>query len=133
LGVLPQKKDHLSLYSRIDIGLDPFPYNGTTTTCEALWMGVPVVALVGDRHAGRVGASILHRIGLAELTATSVGEYIGLAEALARNSHRLQEMRSGLRSRMRSSELMDSRGFTEYLENIYRWMWQSHLKAAAAG
>ena len=64
------------MYHRVDIALDPFPYNGTTTTCEALWMGVPVVTLRGGRHAGRVGASLLSQIGLPNLIANSVEEYV---------------------------------------------------------
>jgi len=71
--------EHLDLYSRVDIGLDPFPYNGTTTTCEALWMGVPVVTLRGDRHASRVGASILTRVGLEELITLNEREYVNRA------------------------------------------------------
>ena len=82
---LPDTAAHLALYHRVDIALDPFPYNGTTTTCEALWMGVPVVTLRGDRHAGRVGASLLSQIGLTDLIANSVEEYVEIALALAGN------------------------------------------------
>ena len=87
---LPDAAAHLALYHRVDIALDPFPYNGTTTTCEALWMGVPVVTLRGDRHAGRVGASLLTQIGLTDLIANSVEEYVEIAAALARNPARLE-------------------------------------------
>ena len=73
----------------MDIALDPFPYNGTTTTCEALWMGVPVITLRGHRHAGRVGASLLTQIGLTDLIANSIEEYVEIAVALAGNSGRL--------------------------------------------
>ena len=122
-GWLPKKEIHFGLYHKVDIALDPFPYNGTTTTCEALWMGVPVVTLCGERHAGRVGASIMHRIGLQELVAHSGGEYVAIAQALASDLKRLLILRSGLRDRMQGSELMDSKLFTESLENAYRQMW----------
>jgi predicted O-linked N-acetylglucosamine transferase (SPINDLY family) len=118
--------DHLELYNRVDIGLDPFPYNGTTTTCEALWMGVPVVTMIGDRHASRVGASILHRAGLEEMVASSVKDYIQLAQSLALDRKRLQELRSSLRARIQNSELIDSGLFTYHLEEVYHQMWRKY-------
>ena len=87
---LPVAATHLALYHQMDIALDPFPDNGTTTTCEALWMGIPVVTLRGDRHAGRVGASLLTQIGLTDLIANSVEEYLEIAVALAHNPERLE-------------------------------------------
>jgi len=83
----------------VDIALDPFPFNGTTTTCEALWMGVPVITLRGHRHAGRVGASLLTQIGLTDLIAHSIEEYVEIAVALAGNSGRLDDLRHALRPR----------------------------------
>jgi predicted O-linked N-acetylglucosamine transferase (SPINDLY family) len=126
---LPDPADHLGLYSRVDIGLDPFPYNGTTTTCEALWMGVPVVTLLGARHAGRVGASIMHRVGLEELVAHSMDEYIELARALALDRKRLQEMRFSLRGRLHESELMNSGQFTNHLEDVYCQIWRKYCNS----
>ena len=90
---------HLGAYGEVDVALDPFPYNGTTTTCEALWMGVPVVALRGDRHAGRVGASLLTHVGLEVLIAESAHGYIELAAGLGGDPDRLSELRKGLRRR----------------------------------
>ena len=107
LAWLPGTAAHLALYHRVDIALDPFPYNGTTTTCEALWMGVPVVTLRGDRHAGRVGASLLTQIGLTDLIANSVEEYLEIALALACNPGRLDDLRRSLRPRMAASPLCD--------------------------
>ncbi len=115
---------HLARYHEVDIALDPFPYNGTTTTLEALWMGVPVVSLVGNRHAGRVGASILANIGLGKLTAASVEEYVSIATSLASDSANLERQRARMRERVSESPLCDEAGFTRALENVYRTMWR---------
>jgi protein O-GlcNAc transferase len=123
-GWLPDKKDHLELYHRIDIGLDSFPYNGTTTTCEALWMGVPVATLCGDRHAARVGASIMHHVELEELVAHTEDEYIAMAVTLAHDRQRLTALRCSQRQKVQQSQLMDRELFTATLENAYRRMWR---------
>ena len=123
LSAVPGTSEHLGLYSRVDIAVDPFPYNGTTTTCEALWMGVPVVTLRGDRHAGRVGASILEHVGLPELIADSKEKYVELVRSLAGDTERLTSLRNQLRPQMQRSSLMDVRMFTDALENAYRGMW----------
>ena len=114
---------HLGAYGRVDIGLDPFPYNGTTTTCEALWMGVPVITLSGDRHSGRVGASILTRVGLADLVTGSTAAYVEKAVALANDLDRLSTLRGELRGRLERSPLCDAPGFTRDIEAAYREMW----------
>jgi len=115
--------DHLELYNRMDIGLDPFPYNGTTTTCEALWMGVPVITMLGDRHSARVGASIMSRVGLKDLIAHSIDEYIALSVSMANDRHRLFTLRNNLRQMMQESKLMDKELFAETVEKAYRQMW----------
>jgi protein O-GlcNAc transferase len=117
--------EHLSLYNQIDIGLDPFPYNGTTTTCEALWMGVPVVTLAGNTHASRVGVSLLSNIGLPELIAETPDEYVAIAVTLAADVNRLQSLRARLRAAMEQSPLTDAARFTLNLENCYRKMWET--------
>ena len=127
---LPGTTAHLALYHRVDIALDPFPYNGTTTTCEALWMGVPVVTLRGDRHAGRVGASLLTQIGLTDLIANSVEEYLEIAVALARNPERLSDLRRVLRPRMAASPLCDAPAFARKMESAFRTMWQHWCEIA---
>jgi predicted O-linked N-acetylglucosamine transferase (SPINDLY family) len=121
---IDSRSGHLGAYDRIDIGLDPFPYNGTTTSCEALWMGVPVIALRGDRHAGRVGASILGRVGLAALSADTVDDYVAAAAALAGDTGRLVELRRDLRATMAASPLCDAASFTRDMEAAYRQMWR---------
>ncbi len=120
---LPSRADHMALYSRVDIGLDPFPYNGTTTTCEALWMGVPVICMRGDRHASRVSASILQHAGLPECIADSEQELVQLAGRLADDTEQLAELRGSLRSRMQNSDLMNLPQFTRDLEQVYRQIW----------
>jgi predicted O-linked N-acetylglucosamine transferase (SPINDLY family) len=116
--------EHLSLYKKLDIALDPFPYNGTTSTCESLWMGVPVVTLRGDRHAARVGASILSQVGLTEMIADSYEEYIAIAVRLANDLEGLQMLRKGMRKRLTGSPLCDGRQFTHNLEVAFQSMWR---------
>jgi predicted O-linked N-acetylglucosamine transferase (SPINDLY family) len=133
LGLLPGTTAHLALYNRVDIALDPFPYNGTTTTCEALWMGVPVVTLRGDRHAGRVGASLLTQIGLTDLIADSLEGYLEIALALARNPGRLDDLRRSLRPRMAASPLCDGPAFARKMEAAFRTMWQHWCENSKSG
>jgi len=123
LRLIPGRDMHLAAYSNIDIGLDPFPYNGTTTTCEALWMGVPVISLRGDRHCARVGASILHHAGLPDFLAENEDGYVDIACALATDKQRLVNLRATLREKMRASALMNTEQFTRSLENAYQNMW----------
>ena len=124
--------EHLAFYHRVDIALDPFPYNGTTTTCDALWMGVPVITLRGHRHAGRVGASLLTQIGLTDLIANSIEEYVEIAVALAGNSGRLDDLRRALRPRMAASPMCDEGAFACKMEAAFRSMWQ-HWCATSPG
>ena len=113
---------HLTQYADIDIALDTYPYNGTTTTCEALWMGVPLITLAGDRHLSRVGASFLQVVGLPELVAGSPDEYVDRAVKLAFDPERLQFLRENLRLMMARSALMDAKGVTCELEDAYESM-----------
>jgi predicted O-linked N-acetylglucosamine transferase (SPINDLY family) len=123
---------HLSVYREVDIALDSFPYNGATTTCESLWMGVPAVTLSGDRHAGRMGASILTAVGLEDLVTTSVTAYVETAAALAGDLKHLAALRDGLRERMRRSILTDEAGFTRALEQCYVDTWQKTIAPQAS-
>lgn len=117
-------KQYLEYCSRIDMALDPFPYNGGTTTLDALWMGLPVVTLEGDRPVARAGATLLRNVGLPELVARDVDEYVELACGLARDPDRLASLRRQMRDRMMRSPLMDSRRFVRNLEALYRGMWR---------
>ncbi len=114
---------HMACYQAVDIALDPFPYNGTTTTCEALWMGVPVITWRGSRHAARVGASLLHHAGLSQWVADSEDEYIERAVAQAAQGPAPGAVRAALSARMRSSALADPIRFTAGLERAYRELW----------
>ena len=128
----PSNIAHLALYERVDIALDPFPYNGTTTTCEALWMGVPVITLRGDRHAGRVGASLLSHGGLTDWIAGSVEDYVEIAVALAGNPSHLRDLRRSLRPHLKASPLCDSKAFAGQIEAAFRTMWQQWLDSSAS-
>jgi protein O-GlcNAc transferase len=121
--------DYLKLYQRIDLGLDPFPCNGMSTTCDALWMGAPVLTLPGGMPVSRAGLSILSNIGLEELAASSEEDYVRLAVKLAGNLPRLAELRFMLRPQMQASPLMDAPRFAWNVENAYRFMWE-HWRAA---
>ena len=113
-----------ALYQGIDIMLDTFPMNGGTTTCEALWLGVPVITRSGDIFQSRAGLSILGAMGLDELIAGSDDEYERIAVDLARDGVRLADLRAGLRERMRASPLTDARAFARDLEAAYRGIWR---------
>ncbi|MBS0196967.1 MAG: tetratricopeptide repeat protein [Planctomycetes bacterium] len=121
----PTGSDHLLCYSRIDIALDTFPYQGVTTTCEALLMGVPVVTLAGDSHVSRIGASLLHAAGLGEYVAANAAEYAAIAVSLATDATRLRELHSSLRSRLLSSRLCDAPGYSRRWERLIRDRWRT--------
>ena len=123
LPFVPDKAAHLAHYNQIDIALDPFPYAGTTTTCEALWMGVPVLSVTGDRHASRVSGSLLNAVGLGEFATANPDACIAKAVALASDLDGLAALRAGLRARMMASPLRDEATFTRDLETAFRKMW----------
>jgi predicted O-linked N-acetylglucosamine transferase (SPINDLY family) len=116
------RTEYFRLYHRIDVGLDPFPYNGGTTSLDALWMGVPVLTLVGRTVVGRAGWSQLCNLGLRELAAETPEQYVARAAGLAGDLPRLRELRATLRQRMRQSPLMDGAWFARHLEEAYRLM-----------
>jgi len=140
LGITPDRLEfaghtidfpaHLSSYHRVDIALDPFPYNGTTTSCESLWMGVPLVTLAGKAHAGRVGASLLSCVGLPELIASDEDQYVSIAASLAADGPRLSELHAQLRARMSASLLCDGAAHTRALEAAYRQMWRDRCSTS---
>lgn len=140
LGIDPSRVDfrpfgkapsYLETYHDIDIALDSFPYNGGTTTCEALWMGVPVVSRCGGRHVSRLGLSILNQAGLGELVAGALPAYVDTAVALGRDIDRLGVLRATMRERLTASPLMDHAGFTRELEAAYRTIWHRWCEADA--
>lgn len=124
------REQHLDAYGEVDVALDTFPYNGTTTTCEALWMGVPVVTLAGEVHMSRVGASILDCSGLNELIARDEAHYVRIASELAADGARRRMLRQDLRARLLASPLLDHAGFTRKLETVYRAAWREHCSHA---
>jgi predicted O-linked N-acetylglucosamine transferase (SPINDLY family) len=117
-------RSHLALYNRLDIALDPFPFTGSTTTFEALWMGVPVITMAGPRMAARWSASILHALKLDELIAHSPEEYVAKAVALARDAARLMELRATLRKRLASSPLCNGPLRSRQMERLFRALWR---------
>jgi predicted O-linked N-acetylglucosamine transferase (SPINDLY family) len=124
--------EYVQLFAKIDLALDSHPCNGMTTTCHALWMGLPVVTLSGDSAVSRAGASLLHSIGMPQWIARDGGSYVQLAAELARDIPRLAELRANLRSRMRNSTLMDAPRFARQIEAAYCEMWQRWCARATA-
>jgi protein O-GlcNAc transferase len=122
--------EYLNQYRQIDIGLDPFPFNGGTTTCDALWMGVPVVTLAGRTAVGRGGVSVLNNAGLPELIAQTPEQYVQIAADLAADLPRLAELRAALRARIQASPLMDARHFARDMETVYREIWRQWCEAS---
>ena len=120
-GWVPEDAGHLATYSRIDIALDTFPYSGTTTTCEALWMGVPVLTLAGATHASRVSASLLTSIGLTDWICETPGTFVTRA-LLTANATDLAALRAELRERVASSPLCDGASYAAAVEAAYRAM-----------
>ena len=123
MGFFDSPLDHLAAYNRVDVALDTFPYNGTTTTCEALWMGVPVVSLIGDRHASRVGLSLLTAIGHSDWAAENEETYIEKSVALAQDRSLRLHLRDSLRAKVAASILCDSKDQAHRFENALRQIW----------
>lgn len=127
LEVLPRlpRQQYLQHFHRIDITLDPFPYPGHFSSCDSLWMGVPVITLPGRTTVSRGGGSLLANLGLSDLVAHSPEHYVQIAQALAADWPRLQELRLGLRQRLRQSPLTDAPAYTRHLEQAYRAIWRA--------
>lgn len=125
LGRTKTTVDHLACYGRVDIALDTFPYHGTTTTCEALWMGVPVVSRAGDRHVSRVGASLLTAVGHPEWIAQNENDYIRIASNLAAHPAQLDALRQTLRGQLLNSPLMDHASQSARFAAALRDCWQT--------
>jgi len=125
-------KEHLDHYADIDIALDPFPFTGATTTFEALWMGVPIISMMGDNFASRMAGSILHHAGHPDLTVTTPAEYIARACELADDRPKLKDLRATLRGTLSASRLCDGKGYTRTIEDAYRDMWEKFCENQAS-
>ena len=127
VDLLPRgpRADYLRFFDRIDVALDPFPFNGITTTCDGLWRGVPCVSLAGDRFAGRAGVSLLTAVGLGDLVAVDVPAYVRVAAALAADRGRLTALRRALPARAAASPLGDRPAFARKWEAALLGMWRA--------
>jgi len=121
-------EEHMNLYNSVDIALDSYPYNGTTTTCEALWMGVPVITLTGMLHPSRVSYSILKNLGLEGFSATDVDSYVEIASNLTKDINELRRLRHELRSMMKDSILCKPEILAGHLESLYKEVWEKYRK-----
>jgi predicted O-linked N-acetylglucosamine transferase (SPINDLY family) len=118
LGRTLSFSEHLKSYNQIDLALDSYPYNGTTTTCEALWMGVPTISLCGSQIQSRVGASLLTQVGLQHFSVASPSNYIALAQQLYQSPEKVARLRSQLRARVQVSSLIDTRKILDPLQKM---------------
>jgi len=123
------REAYVSLFGEVDVALDPFPCNGGTTTCDALWMGLPVVALAGETFLSRASLSVLKASGLAEFAAADEAGYVEMCHRLAGDLEGLAALRASLRARLQASPLLDATGFTRDLEAAYRAMWKAWCAA----
>jgi predicted O-linked N-acetylglucosamine transferase (SPINDLY family) len=130
-GTTPLRNDHLGTYQRVDIALDPFPYPGVTTSAEALWMGVPVLTLQGDRFLSRTAASIAHNTGMSDWIATREADYVDKAIRLSGDLPKLAALRAGLREQVSTSPLFDAPRFARHFEDALWGMWQARDKPPA--
>ncbi len=124
MGPVADAAAHLALYRLVDVALDPLPWNGTATTCEALWMGVPVVTLAGERPVSRIGASLLTRAGFVSLVASSPAQYLEVAAALASDRKRRAALAGSVRQRLAASPLCDAPAYARSVEFAYRALWR---------
>lgn len=129
-GPLNDVTDHLAAYAEIDVALDSYPYNGTTTTCEALWMGVPVITLAGDRHASRVGMALLTRIGFPHWVARTPDEFTAKVVDLVSDRAQLAQLKPTLRPRLKASQLLDGPLMGKQLGEAFRRMWMEYCGPA---
>ncbi|HVT87516.1 MAG TPA: tetratricopeptide repeat protein [Tepidisphaeraceae bacterium] len=127
LTIHPRRQygEYLAIYNAIDIALDPFPFSGHTTSCDALWMGVPVVTWPGDTYASRTCTSVLTHLKLNQFIATDASDYLDIATQWAANLQSLGELRASLRGQMQGSVITDAAAFTNSLEQAYRRIWLS--------
>ncbi|HEX5801875.1 MAG TPA: tetratricopeptide repeat protein, partial [Azospira sp.] len=132
-GPVVERGGHLAAYRQVDIGLDPFPYNGVTTTMEALWMGVPVLSVAGERFLARQGLGLLSQAGLADWVAGDGEALVGLAVAKAGELAALAELRATLRGRLQAGPLLDRRGFAAHFADALRAMWRECPVASGRG
>ncbi len=128
INLLPNTPSYLDDYNKIDIALDTFPRTGGVTTTDALWMGVPVITLAGQRYIERQGASMLKAIGLEELISSTLEEYVNKTLELARDNKRRIELKTSLRKRVANSQLCNGCDLAKSLENVYREMWHAGCK-----
>ncbi|MGE0336726.1 MAG: hypothetical protein AB7O21_14545, partial [Gammaproteobacteria bacterium] len=126
------RAEYLALFAEVDVALDPFPVNGGTTTCDALWMGLPVVTLTGDTFLSRASYSLLNATGLTAFAAADPVAYVQRCREFAADLPRLAALRSELRPRLAASPLLDAESFVRDLEDVYRTGWRAWCAAREA-